>query len=270
MTRADAFALLIEAVANLNHVAAIGQSGSGTLPVAAECDVDVFVFCEQIPSEAQRKSMLRALGDVACDIAVGALHSAYWGEGDSLRLCGMEVWLLYFQRDAQETYMRQVLDGLHPQRVELYFYPTGRLATLLGMTALYDPRGVLAGYRALLATYPDTLRHALLACHVPALADTEDLCRAISRGDVLFFHFALELAVDHFLQALFALNRCYFPSRKRTMAHAARFALRPEGLEARLADVLRLGGDAATLSEAWFYWQALSDELRALAQAHGC
>ena len=84
---------------------------------------------------------------------IGALHSVHWGEGDCLDLCGMEVWLMYFDRTAQETYLQEVRDGMHTDKVDNYFYPTGRLATLLTMKPLYDPCGMLADYRALLTDY---------------------------------------------------------------------------------------------------------------------
>ncbi len=265
MTRAEAFSLLIDAIAKLPQIAAIGQSGSGTLPAANESDVDVFLYCDTIPTEAERMATLHSLGSLAADAEVGALHSVHWGEGDRLDLCGMEVWLMYFDRASQDAYVQEVREGRHTGKVDNYFYPTGRLATLLTMKPLYDPHDVLAGYRALLSDYPQALRRALLARHIPALDDTEDLLRAVSRGDALFFHFALDLALDHFLQVLFALNHRYFPSRKRSLTLAEGFAILPERMAERLHAVLQLGGDPATLADAFATWQALTAELISLA-----
>lgn len=267
MTHTEAFTKLIGALSALPRVSAIGQSGSGSLPVANESDVDVFLYCDGIPTEAERAEALQPLGDLMANAEIGALHSVHWGEGDCLDLCGMEVWLMYFDRTSQESYLQEVRDGMHTDKVHNYFYPTGRLATLLTMKPLYDPCGMLADYRALLTDYPQALRRALLARHIPALSDTEDLLRAVSREDTLFFHFAMDLALDHFLQALFALNRSYFPSRKRSLMLAKSFALQPEHMAERLHAILRLGGDPATLADAFAVWQALAEELTSLARS---
>ena len=77
----------------------------------------------------------------------------------------------------------------------------------------------------------------------------------------------MDLALDHFLQALFALNRCYFPSRKRSLMLAESFALQPERMAERLHAILRLGSDPATLADAFAVWQALVEELTSLANA---
>jgi len=78
--------------------------------------------------------------------------------------------------------------------------------------------------------------------HTEALCDTEDMERAAARGDVLFYHFALDIALDHFLQALFALNREYFPSRKRSIKYISGFEIKPLGCEQTLLDIAALGG----------------------------
>ena len=99
------------------------------------------------------------------------------------------------------------------------------------------------------------------------LGDTEDLERATLRGDALFYHFALDLALDHFLQALFARNRAYFPSRKRSLEIARGFKVQPKGLAERLHAVLEKGGKPETLRESFEEWAKLCDELQALVKS---
>jgi hypothetical protein len=264
MNRQDAFARLAAAVSDTPEVLAIGQSGIGELPVADECDVDVFVFCDRVPSEAQRAEALAPLGVEMERARIGAIHSAHWGEGDCLTLTGMEVWLMYFDAEAQREYALAVLEGAHLDKVDNYFYPTGRLATLAGMKPLLDRNGWLASTKAFVARYPESLAEALTAHHLHTLHDTEDLERAAKRGDALFYHFALDLALDHFLQALFALNRTYFPSRKRSLQIVAGFLKKPECLNERLHTVLRLGVCPDTLSQSFDEWMALVRDLEGL------
>ncbi len=74
------------------------------------------------------------------------------------------------------------------------------------MLVFYDPDGVLQSFKIRLKEYPKKLAAAIVDHHLEALGDVEDMARAVQRKDVLFYHFALDLALDHFLQALFALN----------------------------------------------------------------
>ena len=78
---------------------------------------------------------------------------------------------------------------------------------------------------------------------------------------MLFYHATLELGMDHFLQMLFAINRCYFPSRKRSLKLMGDFALKPADCENRLLKTIRLGSDASVLAESYEIWSALCHEL---------
>lgn len=264
MDRQVAFSGLIKVVSLLPEVLSIGQSGNGELPVKDERDVDVFVFCSRVPDETIRAETLAVLGPELEQMEIGAIHSPHWGEGDCLTLLGMEVWLMYFDAEAQRKYALAVLEGRHPDKVDNYFYPTGRLSTIAGMKPLMDRNGWLASMKSLVKTYPDSLSSTLAARHLEALRDTEDLERAVGRGDALFYHFALDLALDHFLQALFALNHTYFPSRKRSLAIAAGFQKKPDRLDERLHMVLLQGGNPAQLRRSFEDWMALAGDLERL------
>lgn len=266
MERQQAFEKLVMLVSSMEGVEALGQSGSGKLPVAGESDVDVFVFCDRVPPPEARREALQPLGTQMGSVEIGALHSRHWGEGDRLDLLGMEVWLMYFDARAQRGYLEAVLRGEHPDKVDNYFYPTGRLATVAGMKVLFDRSGWLRSAKELLKEYPVALARKLATRHAASLGDTEDLERAVSRRDVLFYHFALDLALDHFLQALFALNRAYFPSRKRSLEIARGFKAQPEDMPERLHAILELGGKPVTLRESFEEWEKLTGELQALVE----
>lgn len=266
MERQGAFEKLVALVSSIEGVEAIGQSGSGKLPAADESDVDVFIFCSRIPEPEVRREALMPLAGALGSVEIGALHSRHWGEGDCLDLSGMEVWLMYFDARAQREYLEAVLRGEHPDKVDNYFYPTGRLATIAGIKPLYDRSGWLQAAKDLLKAYPGALARKLADRHASMLRDTEDLERAVSRGDVLFYHFALDLALDHFLTALFALNRTYFPSRKRSLEIARGFKIQPEGMPERLHAVLEQGGKPETLRESFEEWERLAGELKALVE----
>ena len=134
------------------------------------------------------------------------------------------------------------------------------------MRAFYDPHGVLKSFKQRLNEYPQELAWAVINHHLKALEDVEDLERAVGRKDVFFFHFAMDLALDHFLQTLFALNKEYFPSRKRSESSVQGFKLKPAQCEERLCQVVALGGSAETLGRSYKLWNGLVCDLKFLVQ----
>lgn len=108
------------------------------------------------------------------------------------------------------------------------------------------------------------MAHKLIAFHLDQLRDVEDLERAVLRNDPLFFHFALDLALDHFLQALFAMNRRYFPSRKRSIELLETFVRKPADCGNRLLKIVELGGSRNSIPQAYSMWRALAQDLAVL------
>jgi hypothetical protein len=83
---------------------------------------------------------------------------------------------------------------------------------------------------------------------------------------VLFYHFALDLELDHFLQALFALNREFFPSRKRSLRYISRFGVRPDGCCETLEEIVALGCRPETLPASYELMKRLIDWTQQAAQ----
>jgi hypothetical protein len=260
---------LVEAVARDSAVRAIGLSGGGRpLPEPgrlAAGDIDLFVYCTEIPTHDRRRQALESLGESVEHIAIGQSEDRHWGRGDSLVAAGVETWLMYFTLAEACAELEAILAGQYLGRSDIYYYPIGRCAMWKAMRIFYDPDGVLQLFKARLETYPEELAKAVVAYHMEALGDAEDIERAVQRKDVFFYHFALDLALDHFLQAVFALNREYFPSRKRSESYLQGFRVKPAGCEQRLRQVVALGGEAETLAESYETWQGLVRDLEPLA-----
>jgi SAM-dependent methyltransferase len=260
----DIETILNKLVTTLTHhhsVRAIGLSGGERPdPEPDEGDIDLFVYCTDIPTRDERREMLASLRE-AQPVQIGKLEGGYWGQGDRLSIAGVETWLLYFTLAETRAELEAILAGQYMGRLDSYYYPIGRCAMWKGMRALFDPHDFLASLKKRLHEYPQELALAVIDHHVKALEDVEDLERAVQRKDLLFFHFALDLALDHFLQALFALNRQYFPSRKRSEAYFQDFKLKPAECEERLRQVLTLGGNAETLEQSYEIWDRLVQDL---------
>ena len=254
---------LIEYVSAMPEVASIGISGSKRpLPKPGEGDIDLFVYCDAIPACDKRREAIGQLGDLAQDCKINVFEGGHWGTGDFLRVNGVETWLMYFTLRDTSSNVDAILKGDFPDKLGNYYYPIGRCAMLKAITVLYDQSGYLNSLKDRLQVYRQPLAEKLAGYHLDKLADVEDLQRAVVRKDVLFYHFALDIAIDHFLQALFAINRTFFPSRKRTLQFMAGFAVQPINCAERLLEVIRLGSAAEGIGQSYALWAGLVDELR--------
>lgn len=90
----------------------------------------------------------------------------------------------------------------------------------------------------------------------------------MARKDVLFYHFALDIAIDHFLQALFAINETYFPSRKRTFDFIEIFKIKPERCNKKLLEVVKLGSVPEGINQSFTIWSNMVHELKKLSNIY--
>jgi len=134
---------LIPALSALPGVRSIGKSGGVEIPVGSGSDIDIYVFCDQIPVEAERDTAARPFGDVAEVIHLG--ESKHWGVNDLHRAYGVEVFVMYHAIESTVAYVDSVLTGERPDREDGFFYPTGKCATLNNMGIFCDEGGFLAG-----------------------------------------------------------------------------------------------------------------------------
>jgi hypothetical protein len=262
----ESLSTLVEALAHLETVRAIGFTGDlQNLPNPGQSDLDVFLYCTTIPDIESRKAVLESLDDRISELTLERSSGGRWGEADCFLLSGVETWLMYFTIAEARQELDAILSGQQLDRVD-DFYPTGRPAMYLKMTPLYDPDGILTTFREQVQDYSPQLAEQILNYHLAQLEDSEDLDRAAGREDALFYHFALDRALDHYLQALFALNRVYFPSRKRSLESLRSFARKPAHIESRLMDILGWASNPETLSLANEAWEKLVSELRGLSE----
>ncbi len=259
------FYQLIDTLKTADRVLAFGKTGGAALPDDGFSDIDLFVFCDCLPSKTERAALYASVSADLCVSEYGETEDPHWGLVDSLLIGRQEVYPMYFSQDAFLTSIDSILRGERTQRENNYFYPTGRCASILGMHVFFDPQGLISSLKKQCVSYPDALRSAVLAGNLPKIDDSEDFQRAVLRGDVLFYHATIDSALDHFLQALFALNRVYFPSRKRSLDYLRGFSLKPADCEFRLLQALRLGADAETLAESYGIWHQMCFELQLLS-----
>jgi len=260
----DCYPLMINSVSEVNEVVAIGKSGGSQLPENGDGDIDIYVFCSSIPEIKSRQEAIDRLGTVISNANYSERGSKFWGTIDFLIVDDTDICLMYFTTMNMDQEIESVLNGTRLDREADYFYPTGRCATFLSMHILYDKNGYIANIKEKLNPYPQDLAEKLYNHHIRKVKGNyggEDFERAVSRGDILFYHSALEFAIDHFLQALFALNKCFLPSRKRMIEFINGFDIKPLNCTDRLILTIELGAKSETLSDSYAVWSSLYKEL---------
>lgn len=258
----DDYSLLIRSICEIDEVLSVGKSSGEKLPEKNESDIDIFVFCSKIPDTKIRQDALNRSGSAISNLQISENRDKFWGVCDHITIENAEIYLMYFTISDMNDDIESVLNGSRLDREDEYFYPTGRCATFLSIYVHCDKNGYISAMKEKLSSYPKDLAVKLFNHHVSKVNDVEDFTRAISRRDVLFYHSTLESALDHFLQALFALNFCFFPSRKRTLEFIDQFKLKPQNCAERLIKVVELGSNSQNLSESYDIWSALCIELQ--------
>jgi len=256
-------------ISKLDEVQSIGISGSKSpFPRVGEGDIDIFIYCNTIPDIEKRQAIMNEMGDIIQEVKIKVFEGGHWGIGDFGLVNGVETWLMYFTVEEALNEVKAILNGEYPDKLDNYYYPVGRCAMLQNMNVLCDKNEFLSSLKKTLTDYPEKLEKTLIEYHLEELEDKEDLERAVVRKDALFYHFALDITIDHFLQALFAMNRTYFPSRKRTAFYIDKFKMKPEKCNERLLEVVRLGGDSEGIKQSYELLCDMINELKELIMVY--
>jgi hypothetical protein len=230
-----------------------------------EVNIDFFIYCDRIPKAEKRQGIIHQMGGLLQEGKISVFEKGHWGTGDFVLINGIETWLMYFTVSETLDDIESILKGEYPDKIDNYYYPIGRCAMLKNITVLHDKNDFLKLLKERLCIYPDSLAQILSQYHLDELEDTEDLERAVMRKDVLFYHFAIDIAIDHFLQALFAINKTFFPSQKRTLELIGGFNVKPERCEERVLEVVRLGSSSEDINQSYLLWSTMVKELRKMA-----
>jgi len=257
------FYQLINEISNMKGVHSIGKTGTKELPQSNESDIDIFIFCDEIPDVNLRKTIYKDIKN-NLKIFTNDIESKHWGIMDFIYINDIEICLMYFNSNKVMAETDNILIGDRLEKEDNYFYPIGRCATLKNIYVLYDKEDFLKNIRDKLKTFPKELYDKKVKYHKNRLNDKEDFERAVSRGDVLFYHFVLDIAIDHYLQLLFTLNQCYFPSRKKSIEFIDGFKVKPNDTVNKILKVVDLGGNKDTIKESYAIWKKLCKDIEDL------
>jgi len=241
---------LINKISNMDKIQSIGKTGSPGLPFFNESDVDIFIFCDEIPEMELRLKTYKSV-TYGITVKTNELEGKHWGIMDFVDIDGLEICLMYFTIEKAEMEIDEILKGNRLQKEDGYFYPIGRCATLYSINVICDKTNFLKKIKEKLSVYPKTLHDKNVEYHLSELNDTEDLERAVKMQDVLFYHFALDIFLDHYLQLLFSLNYCYYPSRKRNILYINGFTNKPNNCVDKIMEIVKLSVNNKTLNSSY-------------------
>ncbi len=240
---------LVCEIAKCKHVKGIAQTGDiNAVLVPGKSDIDLFVLCTDIPEKKERERIYASFAGEYSECTMNVCNGGMWGYGDILVIDGIEVMPMYFTLKEMTSYLEETLQGKHLGMTG-GFYPTGRLSSVETINILYEEDFVWSDLIAMVKRPPAELFHKLFQFHISRVLNEEDLGRVILRKEVLFYHQVLENSIDHLLQALYALNHTYFPSRKRIEEYIRRFENKPDNCYERLLRVLKLSVLSDTIEE---------------------
>ena len=259
---------LVSAISQSQKVIGIGQTGDlNPKLVPGFSDIDLFVLCVSIPTKEERLEIYKMLEGDYSTLTMEVCSGGLWGHGDIFTSNDIEVMPMYFLIEEMEKYIDDTLNGYHIQKAGR-FYPTGRLASVDTIHVLYEVGMAWTKLIKKVKEYPAPLFDKLYEYHISRVLDEEDLGRAVLRKEVLFYHQVLEESIDHLLQALYAVNHKYFPSRKRTQLSIDSMETKPYDCYNRLIKIIINGSKSETMEESVGDLSNITAELIEIVENH--
>lgn len=252
--------LVIE-LSKKNCINGIAQTGDRNTPlIPGKSDIDIFLLCTEIPAKEEREEVYHPFSSYYTELSMNVCNGGIWGYGDILLIDGIDVMFMYFTIEEMVGYVEEVLAGKHLDK-NWGFYPTGRLSSIENISVLYEEDNTWTNIINRVKTYPVTLFKELYRFHMDRVLNEEDLGRVKLRHEVMFYHSVLEDGLDHLLQAIFALNFTYFPSRKTSEKYLKSFQNVPKDCYERLLKVIELSAFCDRVEESVDEFQAIYQEI---------
>ena len=256
---------LVDILSEHEMIYGIGQTGDINAPlIPGKSDIDLFVLCKEVPSFEERRKLYTKISVSYEKLDMQVCAGGIWGYGDIFLCDGIDVMPMYFTIDEMTEYIEEVMACKHLAK-DGRFYPIGRLASIETINVLYDRNKTYETIVNRVKSHPQELFENWYDSEISQAIDEEDLSRAALRHEVLFYHQVVEEFLDHFLQALYAKNLCYFPSRKRTQNAISEFNKKPDRCYERLMQIVELGVKESTIDQSIEELRKICEELKEIA-----
>ena len=241
---------LVTVLSSCDRIKGIGQTGSMDIQlIPGKSDIDLFVLCSEVPPKEERMLWYQGIQNEKFDLQMEVCNGGQWGYGDILVVDEIDVMPMYFTIKEMHDYLKEVLECKHLEK-EGRFYPVGRVASIATIHILNEKENAWTNLKNMVNQKPNTFFQRWYENEICQVLDEEDLGRSELRKEVLFFHQVLENSLDHLLQAVYDINKCYFPSRKRTMPAIDEFQYKPVDCFERLIRIVQNGSREETMDQA--------------------
>lgn len=238
-------------------------------------DVDIYLFANEVLPAARRDE--RVVDELGAEA-----RPESWGVDDSFVQGGTDFWhadqrvecWLRSTGEMDRTLRGCLAGGVRREYVVwtvMGCLSYTALADVHSMKIVDDPHGILARWKAAVATYPEALRQSILGRFMPEAAfwpENFHYRTAVQRADVVYTSAIVQQVLHALIQVLFALNRVYFPGEKRLAYAMQRLPVQPSGFAHRVQELLAPSSvDVAGLEKQRRALADLVAEMRALVSA---
>lgn len=204
--------------AALREVRAVVLAGSRGGQLSDDrSDIDLYVYAEPEPPEALRAALARKYGE---RISIG---NRFWEHGDewAASRTGTVLDIMY----RSPAWIEEQLDRTLLKQQASVGYSSCFVYNVLHSEPLFDRDGWFAALQARAEqTYPEPLRHAIVAKNHPILRSTlssysHQIKMALGRNDHVSVNHRITALLASYFDILFAVNRLYHPGEKRLIAY---------------------------------------------------
>lgn len=230
-------------------------------------DIDMLIVCAEVPSLPEREQLAVSLGLTFAN--AGSDTPLFCDQDSCTSNDGLELSLHYQRAEWMTGVITEVLNGAITT-AQLPFRPYTLLGLLRHGWLLTDRQGVVTAWRERLYPYPERLKRNIILSFAPVLRESaEELLvtaqRDLGPRNIIFY---LNWGVDALTGILLALNEQYDSAERRfEQAVLPRLEAKPEGLGARLQDILVGPFDKKGSLHRAQMFKKLADETLELARA---
>jgi hypothetical protein len=146
-----------------------------------------------------------------------------------------------------------------------YHLPTD----IFNQTIIEDPYGIASTWKKRMTPYPDALRQAIFKRQMESLrywrSDYHYRSKCV-RKDAVFMASISARLINDIMQAIYAVNRFYFPGDGLNLVFTEHFAAKPAHLEERVVQILYPGNDSDCFERQYQGTMALIDDVISLLE----
>jgi hypothetical protein len=213
-----------------------------------QSDVDIYLFmAETFPADQRRAWTEAALGpaaqvvswDRAAPFVEGGTDFSYGGHK-------VETWLRGV-RAVEATLAACQAGQIRRDCIAwtvMGFYNYVVLSDIHGMQVVEDPYGILARWKAQIATYPRPLREAIVGRYLHEAQfwpENFHYLSAVERADIIYTAGIVQQVLYALIQVLFALNEVYFPGEKKLAVTLEKLKVKPPAFARRVQELMYPG-----------------------------